>query len=885
MKKTSNLLPLLLLMLGATVIGSCDPIENGNELPDYKHVSNPTKIVSYDGSPAFRNDVETLIEYAYVIDAMKVEFYKLASNDFETGEAFCATIDDMDKNTTSMRKFWEIQSYVMENFDRYEGALTRLEEEDVLCSVTTTRGVFADALSLLLSFKKSEEEGRKATMAVIAEAGWDKNPAKLQSLFNSLSETQKQGYTNYAEFWVDFSKGKLDKQANRIFNDLYHNDTDFTITCYDLEVKPIGNAIKVGRDLIEKGANVVIDVMPGEMSTVMGIGKDVFNTTEATLQVAVKTYNGTLEREDVQKFLLQWASNAVNYCDRVQTFVESGNLGGFIEQGDANWWGQEFANVILNEGLEFGENIVKRIKNENGVEIDQHIIEAIDKATGEKMDVLIAVDSKTGKAFVTTTKHDDGTFKADPMGTGEKKVTGVNKNGDRSTEKVIVEDTEKKVKVELDTTPEERDDEPAFGDLTLVPNALAFSGEGGTKTVKVSTNYLYYGVKTEDDWLIVKTVPETDLFTVTAAQNFDSEQRTGKVYVLATNREGKVLMTTTLSVTQDKANAVVQVTPTSLTFTAEGGSEVVKVTCPAFSYYGGYPDDEAEGWVSVDFAGEAELVITVKENTKDEERSGFVVVFGTNTENPTYDDIVTARVLIKQDAAGTQPGGELPQFDGGKLRMDLFGFKFNNEEKVQWIHSGTLDHNLADDGDRKTLCVDFSVPSDPHLQSITKNDFSVTTSGNRIYIKSVQDYTIWFEDETMYPNETSETTIHEKFDTHIILEASDFSDYATYKVMDVRAKKYYRYQDYTARVGVYTIIIYETDVELHVNAFFDKVLEDEYVSFKLAPILPQHVKKWDWYKYTELGSPNPDVNSEKDSFSSFLHEPDGCLELKLHRKL
>jgi hypothetical protein len=752
--------------------------------------------------------------------------------------------------------------------------------------------MFADTMSLLFGFKKAEGEGRKATMAVIGEAGWNKDPEKLESMFNSLSETQKQGHNNYAAFWEDFSKGNLDKYANRIFIDLYHNDEDFTFTCDNLNVKPVGNAIKVGKDLIEKGANIVIDVLPGNLSTVVGIQKDIFQTTDVTLNVAEKAYKGTLETEDVQKFMLQWASNAVNYCDRVQTFVQDGNLGGFIEDGDINWWGQEFANVILNEGVDFGEKIVKRIKNEHGVDIEQYVIEVIDKATGAKMDLLMVVDSETGKTFITTSKHEDGTFKADPMGTGEKKVTGVNENGDRSTEKIVVEDTKKKVKVELDTTPKERDDEPANGNLTLMPDALTFSGEGETKTVKISTNYLYYGVKTEDDWLMAKTVPGTQQFTVTATQNLGSEQRTGKVYVLATNREGKVLKTTTLSVTQDKSDALVQVTPSSLTFTAKGGSEVVKITCPSFSYCGGYPDVDVEEWVSVDYGDEAELVITVKENTTNEERSGFVIAFGTNTENPTYDDIVTASVLIKQEAAGTQPGGKLPQFEGGRLEMRIHSSYSPYSDIVQWKHKGTTKHTVGNE-ERSQLNADLTIYPDTNIQNIEKNEFTVTTSGNRIYIKSVQDYTVWKEDKYWH----DETTTHYTYDFDITLEASDFSKFSTYKLIDIRAKKYYDYHCHSTSPGddKRDDIVSETDVELHVNASFDECYYDSYgawnpwdkrIVFSLGPILPQYVKKWDWSYVGErqLSIAFEGTYDEQDSYESFLLNPDGRITLKLDIK-
>jgi hypothetical protein len=157
----------------------------------------------------------------------------------------------------------------------------------------------------------------------------------------------------------------------------------------------------------------------------------------------------------------------------------------------------------------------------------------------------------------------------------------------------------------------------------------------------------------------------------------------------------------------------------------------------------------------------------------------------------------------------------------------------------------------------------------------------VTTSGNRIHIESVLDYTLWEEKKEI-------TTIF-KNDIHITLEASDFSDYSTYKLIGIRAKKYYDYhrhhiiydEDYDEYLTT------ETDVELNVNAFFNEVdSEDTYISFDFGPILPQHVKKWDWSftSKTSKGGSTPEGGYEKDSFSSFLFDPDGRITLKLNIK-
>ena len=152
------LLALCLCLAGSMTVTACEETEEEQVGENTEDVVNPTKIVGYEGTKQFTSDLEALVDYGCAVYAMRLAFWNVASNDFRTGELFCASLKDIDKNTTSIYDFYDLASTIVENADKYEEAFQRLEDEGVLENVNAsrqTRGWLSDTFSFVFGLRFS----------------------------------------------------------------------------------------------------------------------------------------------------------------------------------------------------------------------------------------------------------------------------------------------------------------------------------------------------------------------------------------------------------------------------------------------------------------------------------------------------------------------------------------------------------------------------------------------------------------------------------------------------------------------------------------------------------------------------------------------------------
>ena len=722
MKKESKHSLILMTMMTLSIIGfntACNKdTVNDNEEEAEEVVQNPTKIVHYDGSAQFVSDLETLIDYSCAVYAMRLAYWKIASNDFKNGEPFVATPNDINANTTSIYDFYDIAATIVEKGDQYEKAFQQLEEEGVLENVNTssqTRGWISDTFSFIFGLKKSQEVGRKSVLAVIQQSGWENDDNKLQQMFNAVAPGRRQGYTNARQYWSDFSQGKLDATSNQVFQDLYHDaDLDFGTNAKELGFSPTGNMTKTAAMLIEKGLSVVIDAAPGGMAGAMTMGKDLYNTYEATEDVVKHTIKGTVTKEEAQRLITQWASNLINYNDKILNNMNGGEWDATIDMWDTpgDFLGQEFANLLLNEPGELLTLDAEKLANVLGTDD----VFTVKTQNGQSIDVAIVVD-EDGKARIGVKRSDEGSFKVKSDKKKGKKVTAADKKGRRKTTEVKVGEKE----VTIDMSEQEENDEPKDGYINFSPPSFTFAPEGGTQRIKLTTNYLYYVVTTSVDdgyWLEANPVQGTDEFTITAQPNNSGEDRTGKVIVKATNKKGKVLKWITITASQKKAEegVVIKATPSTLEFGPEAGTQQSVITLEGFEYYGGFLDDTAEGWVTLDVGDDLRFTITVAPNNTGEERTGKVIAYGCNVPNPQWEDITMTTILIKQTAAGSFAGEwfTVSSLDGqdpptpGSQNFFTQGFIFRTDGSYEWreyqcARNGSTNHVSVKDANRRTI--------------------------------------------------------------------------------------------------------------------------------------------------------------------------------------
>lgn len=153
--------------------------------------------------------------------------------------------------------------------------------------------------------------------------------------------------------------------------------------------------------------------------------------------------------------------------------------------------------------------------------------------------------------------------------------------------------------------------------LTISPESLSFSADGGNKSITVTSN-LSWMATSSDAWLTVSSSSgEGDAtLSVTADENVSIANRTASVTFEGKDR------TVIVNVTQDGAAPFFNVTPTTLSFSAEGGSAPVKIVSNQT-----WTASKSADWIAlseVEGTGDATLSLTVDANTSTDSRSGTV---------------------------------------------------------------------------------------------------------------------------------------------------------------------------------------------------------------------------------------------------------------------
>lgn len=145
---------------------------------------------------------------------------------------------------------------------------------------------------------------------------------------------------------------------------------------------------------------------------------------------------------------------------------------------------------------------------------------------------------------------------------------------------------------------------------------------------------------TNDDWTIESNMSWIEVspssgsgnrsnIAVTISENRTPDSRSGKITV----RGVKSQVTKTITVTQE--GKYLQISKDNMSFTAEGGSEVVTVTTD-----GTFTSRKSDSWITVTTSGN-KLTVTAAANTNSSSRSGTVTVELTNLSSGSLSSTIT----------------------------------------------------------------------------------------------------------------------------------------------------------------------------------------------------------------------------------------------------
>ena len=703
-------------------------VEVGESVKDFK------KVVRYEDSKYFNNDLDALVTFALDIRAVRWAYIYRASKGFDGNEPFCATMDELEndeycKATTEV--LYDMIDDIVGRAEEYEEAIERLQDSGVLTTPNaSTRGTLSDAWDFMFSCKKTQTMGRKSVVTIMRQLGWTNNAAKLQQVYNSLPPELRRGYTSSQDFWRDFSKGTIDSRANQVFVNLYnYADPEFGDMARDLDITPGKNITVAGAELIEKGAALVIDACP--IGTQIGYGKDLYGAVNATSDLVTKG--------DVKGFMQNAANNLINYGRDVTKLADKmrGLDINYWDYGDQFWdfVGKDISTVLMNDVC-FNEHFGEL---DNGEGLIPNMVRTKD-VNGKEITLLVMVDTNSGQTTITCVFDKEGNIVANPQLPGKKQITVVNRQtGKRATKTITVpEKGETEVEVDLEFDENLLEENPKNGELKLSPARFDDeTGEGGSLRSTIITNYLYYSKKTSDDWISASIASDANFIYIKLAKNDTGKERKGQVTVMATDSKGKVLKTTVMPITQKpyvEEEESITATPSSLNFDADGGKQSISVSLPnGIKLWGADASDDMIGWATVDATianGTTEVIVDVSKNTTEQERSGSVTIWCSYDEAGSKIDYKTT-VLVKQAALDVSDFAEMivgkwynAVYDTGKHDVDnVIGFEFTKDGKYTWF-----DYNVT----RTPGTNKLKLTSDEGNQVISG---TYTVSGNKITFK------------------------------------------------------------------------------------------------------------------------------------------------------
>jgi len=154
-------------------------------------------------------------------------------------------------------------------------------------------------------------------------------------------------------------------------------------------------------------------------------------------------------------------------------------------------------------------------------------------------------------------------------------------------------------------------------------------------------------------------------------------------YLITTNNDNEMHTTTKkpfkLSIElRDQEQKSASVSPTELTFPAEGNTQSVKVTAQGFTKFGYKISEENKSWLSAKTVKGGTIEITAQPNTTGKERIGYVRAYVCNEEKPTE----AQKVYLKDSIKVTQAGNKEPEQQ--ESAYELVSGGINMYYAVEW---------------------------------------------------------------------------------------------------------------------------------------------------------------------------------------------------------
>ena len=528
---------LIMLCIGGLLAacGKNDDEEKGNDptpTPSDKTIVSK-EYKDYLTSSQMKSDVETTIEGAMKLEALKWEMYKNFTNNFQL-----EGIKEYDPwNTPDWDHFYELATEFGQNADRYIEAMQNLHDKGVLTSNTPKTRMFTAVVGGYLKVKDALYEGQEKVLNTMKQPGMNNNQ-KWEEMFNSLQYSRDRlGCDN----WHDWRNKLVNREAGiiestEIFEQLSQNNTDFKMAATEAGYgnDPVAESTrKVGGKLLEASVDVY-GAAAATGSGAISLAKDAYDVVNATGNLVKSVKNG--DSQGVRDAITTYATVAAGHV--------GGDQNNYVYTETFNAVQTAYKNTIE-------KNLSEAEAAENGAnaETGAGVIEVEDKDTKSPGNTVF-VQGPEGKTNIGLGKG--GKTKVPISGSGTHKVTTIDSTGDKNTTDVKVNKKGTTTKIEVKTNESElidaQEEDKYDWDIETDPEELVFSADADMKVLTVYTEYRIIIPSTNDDWIDVDINAHNVYVSVT--ENKTGKVRKGKILLQCSDDGKKVLKTATVNVTQ-----------------------------------------------------------------------------------------------------------------------------------------------------------------------------------------------------------------------------------------------------------------------------------------------------------------------------------------------
>lgn len=647
-------------------------------------------------------DLDLLVDLGVKIEYMRLELYKMLSNNFEDDKLFCGV-----GPKTNIDPIINCFTDMMVREEEYTEALDKLDKTNILKPTSGTRGPIQKFKDIFFSGSAEAKEELEKVQDILLQIGAFGDEKSQQQLYDFYkkqepSRAKEIGAKDAKDFFNKLNKGELNAyilNISHIWRDkgIQESDQtnsvvgDYAYVAFTGHAEYLNSAYRVGSKVAVAAGELYfsfIDNMAG------GYGGKIIELGDA-----IK------DKLDMIKRLKKVAEGKPDFQDW-NTWVVN-NLASDLKEalskalGDDKNIGTELIEMVAGEIVDHiakmctaesaeevkgDETTVAKKRDEIGKKEKEAVLDIVTDFNSKAKLVMI-IDDATGKVTVAA-PNDQGhaVLALDP---GGKTITVINSNGERLTKHITVEEGLNSVDMQT----------KKFSIYTN-PFEISIDSKGGDEYATVVTNckYVQQRITKKDDWWKSKIDISGKYIrlTINADPNTEEKSRSGSLILEAyddNSADAKPVATYTVKFTQDantpKPQGTLKVSPTTLSFDANGGTKRIEMETDGYEYYGGFAEDDSESWITCTASANG-VNVTVAANTTGNKRTGNVYAFVTNTTNAqSLDDVTYAIVKVTQEANAEEP--EQPE-----VKYELVSGNISMYYAVAW--RSDLAFKVGDDG-------------------------------------------------------------------------------------------------------------------------------------------------------------------------------------------